>query len=342
MSAEPTSALTNERLIVAVAKKMGVAFYGDNGDEEAQIPDDDHDLAECQEHVNNAIRMFISDAPTHGWRWTRPIGTITLWPDVAVAAAVTVSAAAYNAAEDYTPLTASAATFYESMEEKEIVVTGQGTFRIKRYVSTTQVYVYGSHYFSGTATFSIASNGNYTLPRTFAGTHSGNATFAAGTNRGMGLSWVDDSVIRGLRENEDESTGTPIMLALRVFVPQESATQRRRYELMAFPEPSEVFVVQFPYDLHFDELTEMDETPPSPIAHDETIRAACRAVVERDVDEESDGPDAAYYAKCLTNSHQTDARSAPRKLGYFGNGRLIATPMNWRNFVRRPNVTYTP
>lgn len=336
MSTEPTSSLVCEDLLLEVARSMGVAFYGADGTEPAQIPEDDHDLAECLRHVNNGIRMFIADAPPTGWRWTRPTASTYLWPDVAVDASRTVTGA--GPANDETLITANSSVFYESMEEKTLVVTGQGSFVIKRYVSPTQVYVYGNHGFVSAATYSIASEGNYTLPRTFAGEFTGGLSFGASTNRAIKISWADEATIRLSRENVSVNTGTPILCGLSVFQPQSG---RRRYQLVLYPTPDELFTVQFPFALHFDSLTDPTDSLPTPIAHDETIRAACLAVVDRDVNDVSSGPNWDYYRNvCLANSHNIDARSGPRKLGYFGNNRVAVNPGNFRDFMQRPNVVY--
>lgn len=338
MSTEATSALTKRDLLLEVARKMGVAFYGDNGDEPAQIPQDDHDLAECERHVINGIRMFFADAPPTGWRFARPTASVSLWPSVGLDATKTVTGATYEPDDDQTLITANSSVFYESMEEKSIVVTGQGTFTIKRYVSATQVYVYGSHGFASASTYTITADGNYTLPRSFAGTFTGQVTFGAATNRAVQIHWADEATIRELRENVSVVTGIPRYLGLSVFVPTSG---RRRYQLMSYPTPYQLFTVQFPYDLQFDSLTDLDETPPTPIIHDETIRAACLAVVERDVDDMPDGPATNYYVgKCLPNSKNLDARSGPRRLGYFGNDRTVVTPRNFREFMKRPNVIF--
>lgn len=336
MSIEPTSALTFDRLLLETAREMGVAFYGEDGDEPAQVPVDEHDLSECQRHVNNAVRMFISDAPPTGWRWTRPVAEVAVWPAVSVDATKTVTGGTYDPDNDQTLITANTSVFYESMEEKSIVVTGQGTVVVKRYVSATQVYVYGNHGFAAASTYSIASDGNYTLPRTFAGAHDGQITFAANTNRAVSPQWTDEASIRGWREDVNTNTGPPFAFAPAVFVGQE---ERRRYMLLAYPNPQEVFTVLFPFDVSFNDMVDGDETPPTPLIHDETIRAACIAVVERDVDDTT-GPKMAYYKERLMASQAADMRSAPRKLGYFGNGRGTVTMDNFRRLMTRPIVRY--
>ena len=336
MSTQPTSVLTFNDLILEVARKIGVASYGAAGTSVAAIPTDAHDLAECKRHVNNAIRMFVADAPKTGWRWTRPTASIDCWASVGIVAGVTITAGAYDSANDETPITANTSAFYESMEEKTIVATVGGSIVVKRYVSATQVMVYGNHATIAASTYTITADGNYTLPRTFAGAYTGGITFASATNRAVQVNWSNETVIRQMRENVTVDTGIPRYAAVSTFPAQVG---RRRWQLMLYPTPYQLFTLQFPFDLHFDSLVSATDNPPSPIAHDEAIRAACLAVVERDVDD-TNGPAMAYYAKCLEQSRLIDDRSGPRKLGYFGNDAAVVTPRNFREFMKRPNVTY--
>ncbi|GAH02097.1 unnamed protein product, partial [marine sediment metagenome] len=66
-------------LILRVAREAGISYHGSGGDERAMIPaDDEHDLDLCKTIVNDAIRMFISDAPPKGWRWMHRIMSVVL------------------------------------------------------------------------------------------------------------------------------------------------------------------------------------------------------------------------------------------------------------------------
>lgn len=339
MSSEATSNLTFGDLVLEIARKQGTAWYGEDGTEAVQAPRDDHDLAEAKRHANNALRMLIADAPPTGWRWQRPVATAYIWPDVSVDAAVTVTGGTYDAINDQTLLTCNSSVFYETMEEKDIVVTGQGTFTIKQYVSATTVYVYGSHYFATPATFSISTSfGDYTLPRDFAGVFNGDISWIAQTNRMIRLEFTHELTIRRMRENVNVNTGIPFHAAIAPFQPTNS--KRRRWKLMFYPAPYQLFGIQIPYEIYPDEMTSLTEFPPTPITFDEALRAACLAVVERDV-EDGDGPAMAYYQKCLANCYNLDARSGPRKLGYFGNAPQ-ATSTNFRDWMKRPNVQFNP
>lgn len=80
---EPTSALANKDLLLAVATKLRFDYYGPDGQGAPQVPVDGHDLAVCQSIVNNGIRMFLSDGPApNGWYFTRPLAQIDLFPEV--------------------------------------------------------------------------------------------------------------------------------------------------------------------------------------------------------------------------------------------------------------------
>jgi len=342
MSVEPTSSLTFGDLILDTALKMGVAYYGADGTEMPQVPVDPHDLFECKRHVNNAIRMFINDAPIAGWRWTRPVALLQMWATIATDAARTVSGGVYDSVNNETLLTSTSAVFLETMEDADIVVTGATTFRMKRHTSPTTMYIEGDASAVAAATYSIASNGDFRMPRDFAGSYGGPITFARDTNQTTRIDWVDESEIRSLRNVSSETTGFPIIAALRLAREIETG-DRRRYVFSVFPTPYTSFDVEFKYHLMFTELISVTEYPPSPAVHDETLRGAVRAVIERDVDRTTDGPDWQYYRGiCLKRSHEYDARSGPRRLGYFGNNPRDEREKDGRTSQgwRRPNVTF--
>lgn len=403
--AEATSALNFRKLIAEVAYKLGIASYGSSGVGEPEIPTDPHDLFICKRTVNNAIRMFINDAPMpNGWRWLRPVASVTIWPgdrfqgtiltaalaggqttitvtpnvfdssmegqtvqingsDFVIAEFIapgsviltgdasafvgfqfviaqpsgvnTVATATFSGTLGTTVLTVSAATFYPTMELKTIVIAGI-SFTIDGYVSPTVLTVVGDASARVGDTFSIHADGAYTLPLGFGGQVDGHATYEAGTNRGASLQWVDESIIRERQSNVGEETGTPFRLATRI---KDTGTPRRRWELVVDRTPSEVFVILFPYTIHFNLLEALTDVPPAPIGHDEAIRAASLAVAERDV-EDSIGSAMQYYRSALINSYRVDSKSAPRSLGYFGNGgRSWPGIQDWRDsWYQRPTV----
>jgi hypothetical protein len=341
---EPTSALTFGDLLLEVSREAGVAYYGADGDEEAQIPVNKHDLAEMKRHVNNGLLMFFNDAPKTGWRFARPVATVDLWGAVAVGTD-TVTAVTDSGV---TTVTATAATFSESMVYHMIQVTDlTNDVMITKVLSTTvcEIDLNGESDFS-TKTFGIASNGSYTMPPYFAGIANGQPTYVADSNEGVTVSWVDESKIRRYRENITDETGNPYWLAHSLMYTDGLGNRlnSRRFELLAYPKAGADQVVQFPFEFHFDKLVELSDNPPVPFVHDETIKAACLSVIERDVFDKPGRHSEAYNSKSLPQSHILDGRMGPRHLGYFGNpsGGLARDISLWRDLMYdRPDVTGT-
>jgi hypothetical protein len=329
----PTSRLTFSDLILEVSIKGGIASYGAGGDSAPAVPTDAHDLAEAKRVVNKAIRMFLSDSPPTGWRWTRPVVDIVLWPSLADDPDRTVSGGAYSAGDDETVLTASEDVFERTMETKPIVIDGVGTFTMKRYVSATSMVVSGDASAASSDEFAIVTDGNYVMPRGFSGSFRGAITYAPSTNQAVPLEWASEHTIRQLRENRTVETGWPNIAAIRI---QEN---RHRWDLMVYPVPHELMVVQMAFDLHFDALDDINALLPIPFSMDEGLLAACRAMWEREFDD-APGNDWGYYREiALPNAHKMDAQSAPKSLGYFGDLSFPrVTVRNFREWQQRPNV----
>ncbi len=66
---EVTSALSFHGMILRIAREAGFAHYGSDGQGQAAVPIDRHDLADSIEIVNDAIRKFVSNGPRNGWKW---------------------------------------------------------------------------------------------------------------------------------------------------------------------------------------------------------------------------------------------------------------------------------
>ena len=341
MSSEPTSALTFSDLQIEVARKIGVAYYGSDGTGVAQPPADAHDLDEVKRHVNNGIRMFLADGPNpNGWFFSRPTASVTIWHDRAEDADKAVTAASYDSSADRTEITVGEDSFYETMENKSIVFETSGAFTVRTYVSPTKVKVEGDASGVVGEKWSMTADNAFTLPRDFGGEYIGSITYAADTNQGITIDWVDEAQIRLWLENITDETGDPFWAAVR---PMATGVPRRRWELLVYPGPDEVLTVRFPYILSFDKLVEDDEVPPIPFSHDDTVKAACLAIAEKDV-EGAPGPDWQYYRQAaLPNSYRIDAMSRPKRLGYFGNPGSQGQPSikEFRdNFYQRPRVSF--
>ncbi len=328
--AEPTSALTYEDLIIFVAEQLGVAYYGADGTEVAQVPVDAYTLDRCKRFVLDGLRMLTADAPPQGWRWQKPIAEIDLWPSVAVDATVTV-VGVYDAVST-TTLTASEATFYASMVGKTITITGVGDFTIASYTSSTVVTVTGDATTAG-ATFSIAADGNYAMPATFGGEYLGDISFAPGTYLGIHIQWTGEHVIREYREDDNDTTNTPLFAAIR-----RNQTNSRRWDLLVWPTPSEYVQVQFPYFVYFDNMVELTDLHPAGFAFDEIVKAAALAQAEFQGEDMLAGKMEYYRTIMLPNAFKINDRAAPRHLGYCGNTPTRVRP--FRAIARREQVTF--
>lgn len=239
--------------------------------------------------------------------------------------------------------------FYPSMEYRQIWLDGQpedntpgfvvapnetaasvGTaFTIVNYIDQNTIEIDGNALTDVTnlatgVSYSFASQGDYTLPANFGGEYAGEITYIANTNRGMILHWTDEGVIRSRRQNYNIESGTPFEAAVRLMPTPSldiltTRPKRRRWELITWRIASEYLHVIFPYTLAFDELVNLSDSPPCPIGHDETLKACCLAVAEKEVTD-AFGPDWQYYHEsALPASYRIDAMSIPKGLGYFGN-----------------------
>jgi hypothetical protein len=156
---EPNAALTYQDLILAVAEQLGLAYYGPNGDQAAQIPVDVYSLNKCTRYVQDGIRMFITDAPPNGWRWQRPLAQVTLWPDVGIAmplfSAGPVVTSLYNVGPNTTSVISTVPYFTAGMVGMVLAVYGTGLFTIAAYVSDLEVTLTGNVAWAGSHTFQV-------------------------------------------------------------------------------------------------------------------------------------------------------------------------------------------
>jgi len=262
---EPTSKLTAYDLIMRIARKAGIAYYGSAGNEKAMVPIDTYNLELCKNIVNDAIRMFISDAPLRGWRWQRRIMSVELSSVRITGTADDVGAASLT--------DLALATTYDENDDLNgyylYVLTGTGkgsrakitdyngtTGRCDISATTKWLDQYGNT--GGTVpaigdTFAITSvetiGGDitrYPLAEDFRGHVTGRITYAKDSNRGHIIDWAGESEIRTRRE-VNVISGHPNRAAVRPY-------GLRRWELIVDPSPTSADTVIFPYELGFDAL----------------------------------------------------------------------------------------
>jgi hypothetical protein len=235
-------------------------------------------------------------------------------------------------------------------------------FTIVNYLSSTQIQIFGQPASSTFSTgahstdWSMIATGDYTMPADFSGQYVGDISYISNTNRGMQIHWTDEASIRQRRQNFNFESGTPYEAAIRLMptssitpttngqAPLTYAPMRRRWQLMTWRISNEFLHVLFPYQLGFQYLLNMTDTPPSPFAFDETLKAAILAQAEFDVENQYGVAWNYYKQQALPKAFMLDAMSAPKKMGYFGNptahlgmGAAIRDFRN--NWYQRPTVS---
>ena len=270
---EPTSVYSFQDLVAAAAKEMGVAYYG-GGNGKALVPiADDYNLQLCKELVNDAIKMFIYDAPRNGWRWMRRIMSVNI-SNVRITG--TADAADATSITDLT-----LADTYDSDDDLNgywiYILTGTGQYSLAQITDYTALTgaitvadwldVYGNP--GGTdpaaaSTFAITQYetvggdvARYPLNENFGGEVNGKITYAKNSAHSAYIGWVDEAQIRESKSITEQS-GYPQRAAYRPLEPTgsglSSSSIKRRFELILDPKPSSTDTLEFPYTLYFDKL----------------------------------------------------------------------------------------
>ena len=242
---EPVGSKTFSDLVLKVAEFAGLSYYGVNGDEEAMIPVDRHDLFRCKRLVNDAIRMFIADAPKEGWRWQRRI----MYPKLQTVIRGTASSGSSTTLVDSTYAGVYSEGAYIGCIIEVIAGTGRGEHAL----------VTGFTAVSCTFTFSALSGGStpgsdseyvvghrYILDQDFGGEADGKIRYIRNSNRGRRIDWTIASELAQLRENV-AFTGYPYLAAVKPY-------GDRRWEIGFYPDPQTTDTLEFPYTKYFSDL----------------------------------------------------------------------------------------
>lgn len=258
------------------------------------------------EICNAAYRQVLR---AHDWNFMEPTTSLDVWPDIAVSTTTITATDVANSV-----VTASAATFYESMIGSSLSVTDGSTYTITAYTSSTVIIIDGnanSECGAG-ATFTIDSPDYvFPLPADFGGIV-GPMTFEP--NEGFaGVSVVGEGKIRNLRQRGD-TTGRPQFVAIRPKT-CASGTVGQRYEALFWPDPDSHYSLSFKYRKLIDDLDTTNIYPVGGMQHSELFMAACLAVAEL---RENDihGEHNAEYQRQLTQSIRKDQTDTTPE--YFG------------------------
>lgn len=250
--AEPTSALGFYGLILRVAEKAGMAYYGTTGQEKAKIPIDGFNLDRCKRIVNDGFRRFVANSPKRGWQWQERIAKIAL-----------------SAAESGIATGGGATTLIDTDNRDEDddyfndwILTITGGTGVGEYATVTD-FDNGT----STLTFTALSGGSTPdttsiyriekvnlLPEDFNGEVDGPITFAVSTNRGSNIEWVGEATIRRNRA-DFITTGYTLRAAIRPYQPVAGTLgSARRWELIVDPAPVAADTLEFPYTSYFNNM----------------------------------------------------------------------------------------
>jgi len=249
---EPTGVLGFRDLLLRVAEKAGMAYYGSDGQGKAIVPIDSFNLDKCKRIVNDGFRLFDSSPPARGWHWKERIASIAL-----------------AASESGTATDGSATTLIDTTNRDEdddyfndwilTITAGTGvgeTATITDFDSGTS-----------TLTFTALSGGStpdttsiYQLekvnlmPEDFDGQVSGAVTYAASSNHATDISIVDESTIRKFRA-DFVSTGYVTKVAFAPYQPTAGAlSSSRRWEMIVDPAPVVADTLKVPYTSRFNAM----------------------------------------------------------------------------------------
>ncbi len=264
---EPSSQLSILNLAIRISKEAGTAYRGVNATGRAMPPVNHDDLEDVKQVINDGIRQFEADPPATGWQWRKRILSVPI---------SNVDTTGTADAADSTTLTdATLEGIYD--EDNDLNTywiyitggTGEGSYaQITGYATSGGVVTvadwldqYGNS--GGTnpaasSTFIITQYetvggdiGRVLLPENYGGEVSGDINYAKDTIHRQRITWTPESTIRKMRQN-NLSTGYPFMAAIRQLEPASSSLgPKRRYEMVLWPFPVQVDILEFPYILVF-------------------------------------------------------------------------------------------
>lgn len=166
---------------------------------------------------------------------------------------------------------------------------------------------------------SLASGmGSLQLPDDFGGIDGIITIQSAVTQVTWPLTTTSEGTIRNAYEITPNTTGRPIMCALRA-IRGTSAIAGQRFELLMYPLADMDYTVVLPYYVNAEALTIANPWPLGGMAHAETILAACKSQAEMALDDVAagQGPWSIEFAARLRASINADRRFLPQKVGYM-------------------------
>lgn len=159
----------------------------------------------------------------------------------------------------------------------------------------------------------VDGTGDYDLPADF-GHIVGPLTYGESESSVCYVKVVSDIQVRELRQRS-VGEGAPRYAAVQPVAGDGSTGQRST--LLLWPTPDSAYNLTYRYAILPDRLLDTRPYPLGGAAHAETIRQACLAAAERELNQEQ-GVHAASFAERLSASLAVDMQRAPDSLGVLG------------------------
>ena len=276
------------------------------------------ETARVDKIINGGLRQFyyssMVNGHIHNWSFLEPRTQITIWNDVTG----TVSGAPSYDGATYSTITATAASFYSTMEGRTFTFDTSGTeYTIASYVSSTQITVAGdaSGETSGD-TFTIETESIYRLPDNFLDIR-GPLTFTDSTYH-RPLRRTNEAWIRYQHQTESGSTavGRPEFYAIYPASLPTGTSDGQRHEMIVYGEPDDVYTLNTRMLIAPNKIDSTNEYPTGGTAFGEVIMASVLAWAELHDNDDAGGAMNQTYQQLLAAAIARDSyQNAPDVLG---------------------------
>lgn len=166
----------------------------------------------------------------------------------------------------------------------------------------------------------------YYMPDGFYGHVMGSFTYdGSGPLIGVRLSPSSDTHLRELYASNGTTTGIPTLVSFRPVTEKNDT----RWEMYVWPKPHSNYTVIGTVRIYPNKLQSLEGRPNAGFEFDEAIKAACLYEAEIQRKDTNRGPKKEDWDDALLRAIQIDNQTAPRNLGYNGNGTLYAAKRGW-------------
>jgi hypothetical protein len=309
-------------MLLRVAEKAGMAYYGSTGQGKATVPVDAFNLDKCKRIVNDAFRLFAASSPPRGWNWKNRICDVIFDPTGEGADNIDSDPARYLLPADFDGQASGPARYtHNTNTGQDLAWVSEATIRTRRAVSVITGYpnevavrpyeplagVLGSSrrwelivnpapVAVDTIQFPYTSNFNQMECETGVAT-SGSATTLVDTGRLEANDYFNTWILRVV-----EGVG----LGQTATITDYSSNGTFTFTGLSggsTPDSTTVYYVEPAGNLH-----------PAGVKFDDCVIAACYAEAEKQIEEINEGAVELFIKVNLPFAHKADSLTRPRTL----------------------------